>query len=95
MFGGYYSNKKKFTYTEVVDVANEIGEKSVPFVRFDYVTDFTDVDAIVKDADGTSSIYNVKREGLVWRTEEGDIHFKSKSRDYKAWLEKKIEKDGE
>jgi hypothetical protein len=95
MFGGYYSNKKKFTYTEVVDVANEIKEKSVPFVRFDYVTDFTDVDAIVKDADGISSIYNVKREGLVWRTEEGDIHFKSKSRDYKAWLEKKIEKDGE
>lgn len=95
MFGGYYSDKKKFTYNEVVNIAKEIGEKPVPFIRKDYISSFADVDAIVKNADGISKIYNVKREGLVWRTEKGDIHFKSKSRDYKAWLEKKIEKDGE
>ena len=95
MFGGYYADKKKFTFTDVKNFAKWIGEKTVPFLREDYIRNFHDVDSIVKDADGISKIYKTKREGIVWRTEAGDIHFKCKSRDYKAWMEKKIEKDGE
>ena len=95
MFGGYFADKVKFTWNKTCDIAKELGEKTVPFIRTDYIRNFRDVDSIVKDADGISKIYKTKREGIVWRTDDGDIHFKSKSRDYKAWMEKKIEKDGD
>ena len=95
MFGGYYADKGKFTFSDVRNFARWLGVKTVPYIRIDYIRNFHDVDSIVKDADGISKIYNTKREGIVWRTERGDIHFKAKSRDYKVWMEKKCEKDGD
>lgn len=95
MFGGYYADKTKFTFNDVRNFARELGLKTVPFIRTDYIKNFVDVDAIVKDADGISKIYKTKREGIVWRTEYGDVHFKAKSRDYKISWEKLCEKDGE
>lgn len=95
MFGGYFTDKRKFRFFEMVDIAQKIGEKSVPYLGMKHISDFDGLDALIKDADGISKIYNTKREGIVWRTEEGDIHFKAKSRDYKVWFEKKTEKEGE
>ena len=95
MFGGYYADKTKLGYFEMVALAKEIGEKSVPYIEKKYISDFDGLDAIIKDADGKSKIYNVKREGIVWRTDDGSVHFKAKSRDYKVWFEKKTEKEGE
>lgn len=95
MFGGYFADKRKFTYNDVKNFARYLDIKTVPFIRIDYIKNFADVDTIVKDADGISKIFNTKREGLVWRTEEGDIHFKAKSRAYKISWEKLCEKDGE
>ena len=55
--------------------------------------DIGDLDAIIKFADGQSVIKNnnkpVLREGVVWRTEDGRIHFKNKSRQYKVWFDAK------
>lgn len=95
MFGGYYADKTKLGYFEMVALAKKIGEKSVPYLGKKYIADFDGLDAIIKDADGKSEIYNVKREGIVWRTDDGSVHFKAKSRDYKVWFEKKTEKEGE
>ena len=95
MFGGYFADKTKFTFNDVRNYARWLGIKTVPYIRTDYIKNFHDVDALIKDADGKSKIYSTKREGIVWRTEKGDIHFKAKSRDYKVWMEKKCEKDGE
>lgn len=95
MFGGYYADKRKFRLFEMICIAEKIGEKYVPYLGMKHISDFDGLDAIIKDADGISKIYNTKREGIVWRTEEGDIHFKAKSRDYKVWFEKKTEKEGE
>ena len=95
MFGGYFADKRKFRLFEMITIAEKIGEKYVPYLGMKHISDFDGLDAIIKDADGISKIYNTKREGIVWRTEEGDIHFKAKSRDYKVWFEKKTEKEGE
>jgi len=95
MFGGYYADKRKFRFFEMINIADEIGEKYVPYLGMKYISDFAGVDEIIKDADGKSKIYDTKREGIVWRTETGDIHFKAKSRDYKIAWEKLCEKDGE
>lgn len=95
MFGGYYSDKTKFAYNDVRNFARELNLKTVPFIRTDFVKNFDNIDAIIKDADGKSKIYDTKREGIVWRTEYGDVHFKAKSRDYKIAWEKLCEKDGE
>lgn len=95
MFGGYFASGDKFDFNDVCNYSRMLGLKHVPFIRTDYIKNFADVDALIKDADGKSKIYNTKREGIVWRTVDGSIHFKAKSRDYKAWMEKKIEKDGE
>ena len=95
MFGGYFDNGQKFAWIDVDNVAERIGEKTVPFLGINRISNFDGLDAIIKDADGKSKIYNVKREGIVWRTGDGSVHFKAKSRDYKVWFEKKTEKEGE
>ncbi len=95
MFGGYFADGRKFTFNDVKNYARYACVKTVPLLRTDYIKNFGSVDDIIKDADGKSKICNVKREGIVWRTEDGSTHFKAKSRDYKAWFEKKIEKEGE
>ena len=95
MFGGYYADKRKFTLFEMFNIADEIGEKCVPYLGWKHISDFDGLDSIIKGADGKSKICDVKREGIVWRTEAGDVHFKAKSRDYKISWEKLCEKDGE
>lgn len=89
MFGGYFSDRKRFTFTNVANFAKYLGLKTVPIIRTDFISNFATVDELIKDADGVSTIYNTKREGLVWRTEDGDVHFKAKSRDYKIWWNEK------
>ena len=44
---------------------------------------------MLKDCEGNSCLPgcgDVPREGLVWRTEDGSLHFKCKSRPYKVWF---------
>ena len=95
MFGGYYADSKKFTWIDVKNIARWIDEKTVPYLRDAKISDFDGLDAIIKDADGKSKIYNVKREGIVWRDQSGDIHFKVKGKEYKLFFEKLCTKSGE
>ena len=89
MFGGYFGDKTKFTYVKMVLIATELHEKTVPYIGCEYITNFKDVDSLIKSSDGVSQIYDTKREGVVWRTEDGSTHFKVKSRDYKIWWNSK------
>lgn len=77
---------RKLTYTELCDTASALGIEQVPFIRKGKI--LKAVDSMLEDADGKSVFGDVPREGLVWRTEEGSIHFKCKSRPYKVWFEK-------
>ena len=95
MFGGYYADKTKLGYFEMAALAKEIGEKSVPYIEKKYIADFDGLDSIIKNADGKSKIYNVKREGIVWRTDDGSVHFKVKGKEYKLFFEKLCTKSGE
>lgn len=46
------------------------------------------VETMLADAEGLSLHgKDIPHEGLVWRTEDGSVHFKCKSRSYKVWFE--------
>ena len=93
LYGGWHSNHVRLTWSEVEEIAKYIGIPTVPVL--DKGKTIYDLDQMIKDSDGVSVFKNgnkpVKREGLVWRTEDGKVHFKNKSRDYKAWYENKCQ----
>ena len=95
MFGGYYADGKKFTWDDVHNISRWIDERTVPYIKVAKISEFDGLDAIIKDADGKSKIYNVKREGIVWRNRNGSIHFKAKGKEYKLFFEKLCSKEGE
>ena len=77
---------KALTYTELCSIAAIMGVEQVPFIRRGKA--FGSVDTMLADAEGLSLHGNdIPREGLVWRTEDGSVHFKCKSRSYKVWFE--------
>ena len=78
---------------ELVTFSNFSGINTVPVLGTGKISDFKDLDEIIKFADGDSVFKNnnkpVPREGVVWRTKDGKVHFKNKSRQYKVFFEKK------
>lgn len=46
---------------------------------------------ILSSCEGRSVLFDVPREGVVWRatSADKDIHFKVKSRPYKVWFDNK------
>lgn len=93
VYGGWYGNHQRMTWTEVEYVCKVLGLITVPVL--DYNRKIYDLDKMIKDSDGNSVYVNgnnyVKREGLVWRTNDGKVHFKNKSRDYKIFWDSKVE----
>lgn len=91
VYGGWYDTHKRLSWEDVEYVCKIFNIETVPVLK--YNQKLYELDRMIKDSDGTSIFKNgqnsVKREGLVWRTNEGTIHFKNKSRDYKAWFDKK------
>ena len=77
---------KALTYTELCAIAAIMGIEQVPFIRRGKA--FGSVETMLADAEGLSLHgKDIPREGLVWRTEDGSVHFKCKSRSYKVWFE--------
>ena len=93
LYGGFHSDHTRLTYTELMEFSTKSGIPTVPYLGKKKISDFDGLDDIVKFSDGNSVFDNkgkaVPREGVVWRTEDGTIHFKNKSRQYKAWFDKK------
>lgn len=86
IYGGYeVSTGKRLSYSELYSLCSEYALEMVPFIRRSRL--LSSCDEMLKDAEGTS-IYgaSIPREGCVWRTEAGDVHFKCKSRPYKLWF---------
>ena len=77
---------RRLSYAELCDIARIMDIGQVPFIRKG--TLFQDIDAMLSDADGYSVFGKdqIPREGLVWKTEDGDVHFKCRSRTYKVWF---------
>ena len=93
LYGGFHGDHTRLTMQELVDFSYANDVPTVPVLGFAKITDIGDLDAIIKFSDGDSIFTNngklVPREGIVWRTDDGNIHFKNKSRQYKVFFEKK------
>ena len=90
-YGGWYDNHTRMPWSEVEYLCKVLNVETVPVLERN--KKIYDLDQMVKDSDGVSIFKNnnkdVPREGLVWRTEDGKIHFKNKSRSYKIFWDKK------
>lgn len=76
---------RRLSVTELDRLSSITGLERVPFIRKGCIMET--LDEMLHDAEG-SSVFSpsVPREGLVWRNEDGNIHFKCKSRPYKVWF---------
>lgn len=96
IYGGYHLDHTKLTWKEIKEISKLTGIPTVPYVRKGKVTTLEDM---LKDCEGWSVLENpitkkpVDREGLVWRTFDGNTHFKCKSRRYKISWEKKCKNE--
>lgn len=76
---------RRLSYPELLKTASIMEVEKVPYIKTSRV--LGSVEEMLKDAEGTSLFgKDVPREGLVWRTEDGNVHFKCKSRPYKVWF---------
>ena len=76
---------RRLSYPELLKIASIMEVEKVPYIKTSRV--LGSVEEMLKDAEGTSLFgKDVPREGLVWRTEDGNVHFKCKSRPYKVWF---------
>ena len=91
LYGGFSSDHKRLPWNTIESISLAIGVPTVPV--FTKNRKIYDLEEMIKDSDGPSVFRNedkeVPREGLVWRTEDGRIHFKNKSRKYKIWFDAK------
>lgn len=91
IYGGWFEDHTRIEWSEVENICKELNLPIVPVLSYDSC--IYDLNKMIEDADGDSIYKNnnktVPREGLVWRTENGNIHFKNKSRAYKIWFDKK------
>ena len=90
IYGMMSIDGQRSSFNELKDACLEMNIKMVPIISESrFMSD--SIDTLLAEADGKSVIYNVPREGLVWRatSRDIDVHFKVKSRPYKIWFEKK------
>ena len=81
------SDGRRASWKELKEISAITGLETVPFIRKGPI--LPSLDEMLKDCEGNSCLPgcgDVPREGLVWRTEDGSLHFKCKSRPYKVWF---------
>jgi len=79
----------KFNYEDIQLFCNTVDLKSVPILETN-VPLLATSDEIIKDSDGYSIIKkDVLREGIVWRSMDNKVGFKSKSQKYQTWWNKR------
>ena len=89
IYGGFWADHRRMEWTQVKTFCHMMDLYTVPV--FTEKRKIYSLEEMIKDSDGPSVFKNdgkdVPREGLVWRTEDGRVHFKNKSRQYKAWFD--------
>lgn len=91
VFGGWigdgHKSGRRLTVDEYEEAAKAMGLKTVPFLnKWGNIHSLEDA---LKECQGTSRLAEVPREGIVVRSYDGNLSFKVKSREYKAWFSKK------
>ena len=86
LYSGYDAGTgRRLTYTELKEIAKIAELELIPYIGTGKV--LGSVDDMLVNCEGVSVYGNkIPREGLVWRTEDGNVHFKCKSRPYKIWF---------
>lgn len=88
VFGLLDIEGNRFSFEQMVDSCEAMGIKTVPVLETKAkITE--DIATLIKGSEGLSAIASVPREGLVYRTSKGDLHFKVKSRAYKIWFKQR------
>jgi RNA ligase (TIGR02306 family) len=72
---------KRLNYDEFIEIINELELVTVPVLDVN-VSLSDDFDYLLKDADGTSELYDTPREGVVYRAMDGSFSFKVVSNKY-------------
>ncbi len=87
IYGGYdYKTGRKLAFSEILDICEELDLPIVPLLGKGHITD--DIERMLNQSENSSVVRpSIPREGVVWRTDKGDIHFKVKSREYKVWFD--------
>jgi ATP-dependent RNA circularization protein (DNA/RNA ligase family) len=70
------------------EISNDLGLETVPVICRDKSLCST-IEMVLADCKGRSKLADVPREGLVWRANGSDLHFKAKSREYKVWYDRR------
>ena len=72
---------KRLNYDEFIDIIDELGLETVPILGVNEPLS-DDFEKLLKDADGTSVLYDTPREGVVYRAMDGSFSFKVVSNKY-------------
>jgi hypothetical protein len=79
------TSNKYLEIDDMIECCSELGLKTVPIIDRN-VKLYDSVKDILSDADGKSVLYDVKREGVVWRSEtDQTVGFKARSPEYLLW----------
>lgn len=100
LYGGFHDDGTRLKYSELKEISKFMLIDLCPEIYKNIkISNFSGLDEIINLSDGESVFKNngkpVLREGLVWRTEDGKVHWKNKSRLYKVKVSEKINESEE
>jgi ATP-dependent RNA circularization protein (DNA/RNA ligase family) len=82
-FNLIFSSKGRVGTREMIALLDKYGIPCVPVVEVSMkINQFENVDAILTYAEGTSAVDGLPREGIVFRTEDGQKSFKAVSNSF-------------
>lgn len=87
LFGAYDTKTgRRLRVTELNTICDIAGLEMVPSIEVRTGV-LPSLEEMLSNCEGMSSVNpKVMREGVVWRTDKGEVHFKCKSRPYKVWF---------
>lgn len=90
VYGIMDADGKRFIFEDLRLMCMEMGLKMVPILSESEILPDS-LDELLASSEGRSCLFDVPREGVVWRsaTPYRDVHFKVKSRPYKVWFDKR------
>lgn len=88
IFGMFELSGSRMSLHNMCAFVAEMKLETVPILD-EHVELPDDLERILGEADGESTLAPVPREGIVWRSENAPKHFKAKSRKYKVWFDSK------
>ena len=88
LFGIYELSGQRLSTYRLSDVAARLELDTVPILDECRILP-SDIRMVLAGCAGTSKLADVPREGVVWRSNSSERHFKAKNREYKVWFDRK------